>query len=74
MDRNQAAINPAAADKHVAEQVANKLLHVEPDPLEVIDPNRPRTAFLGMAGQLKEEVTADHAKNESRAKKIWDSV
>lgn len=73
MDRNQAAINPAAADKHVAEKLSERLL--EPDPVaeEEIVMNKPRAAFLGMALELKVEVVKENEKNSRRGKQLWES-
>ena len=74
MDRAQAALNPQAADKWVAEKVGDKLLEEESVVEEEVIVNKPRHAFLGMAQDLRDEYTGDVSRNNVRAKQIWESI
>lgn len=79
MNRDQAAVNPRAAEAWALEKVANKLMEEQkPEVVELPDEDgifrsRQRKAFLGLANEIRDEADRDAAKRDELGAKVWST-
>lgn len=78
MNRDLAALNPAAADQWSKDKVAESMLNGRPRaaPVEITveEGTRAFRAMDGLGTELRVEVDADAIRNNDRGKQVWDSV
>lgn len=74
VDRRQAALNPEAADRYNADRIATRLLTDPVAEMAEADMNRARTAFMGVADEIRDEYADESAKRTIQGERIWRAL